>query len=265
VPTGWVAVSSRSGPEPATWTSKTGSSWSPAGHLSATAQLGSAATTTSTIPTLGATAAVTIRGVCAARVRQGSGPAAYAVTAVGSVVLANPGGTETTAAAAWTYEPGQGWRYATIGAAASPGTTAGMLGCTSTGAGLAAYGSAPAQGGWPAPAIWLSSDGIVWSRSNSSAFSGGTPNPLESLAAHGDYWVASGRPAAWVGPSPSLQNGREGLWLSSDAGSSWQAIDTFIDPWLGAEASELYLVGFRAGTPVIVGVEDGRLAVWTGI
>jgi hypothetical protein len=146
-----------------------------------------------------------------------------------------------------------------------------------------------------------------------------------SLATNGGYWLAAadpdpaadplvpgvlgaaGRAAsaatdAGVGPAPSIEDGRVGLWLSTNSGSVWQAVDTATSPWLAAQRTTLDLVGFAghpvlpsgtagsagsavhasattlpaftstpttlppsaSATPVVVGVVDGQLAVWTG-
>jgi hypothetical protein len=105
----------------------------------------------------------------------------------------------------------------------------------------------------------------TWNRVSVSAFGPLSPNPLVSMATDGANWLAAARPIDDASPSPSLETGQEGLWLSTNAGASWQAVDTFIEPWRKADRSELYLVAFATGTPVIAGVVDGRLAVWTGV
>lgn len=54
------------------------------------------------------------------------------------------------------------------------------------------------------------------------------------------------------------------MWLSTDGGSSWQAVDTATPPWLGTDGSSAGLVAFAGSTPVLAGTVDGQLAVWTG-
>jgi hypothetical protein len=152
-----------------------------------------------------------------------------------------------------------------------------------------------------------------------SAFSAGPASPLLSLASDGAYWLAAANPDpgadpltpgvagatgpaataggdASVGPPASVQDGRDALWLSLNGGSAWQLLNTSAAPWLGAEQTELDLVGFvPAPTPsapsarhaaeaattsttaggsspgaanvpaaVVVGTVDGQLAVWVG-
>ena len=268
VPTGWIAVASRPGAAPTTWTSKNGATWVPAGALelpspSTAASTTTSATATSTRPT--PQASIAIHGLCAARVHASATTSSFVAAAVGSVLVANPSAPVTAQAAAWTYAPGQGWQNTPITSSQPAGTAASMSGCVGTATGLVAYGAGASPGGAPAPATWKSADGASWTRLTVNAFAAGTPGPLASLATDGDNWLAAGRPDADTGPGASLQNGQEGLWLSTDAGSTWQAIDTYVDPWLKADRSELYLVTFAAGTPVVAGVVDGQLAVWTGV
>jgi hypothetical protein len=58
--------------------------------------------------------------------------------------------------------------------------------------------------------------------------------------------------------------GSSSLWRSADSGASWQRLDTPAAPWLGAEATRFNRVAWLGPTPVVAGVVDGRLAVWTG-
>lgn len=266
VPTGWVAVASRPGSPPATWTSRNGASWLPSGALSLPTT--SSPTTTPTVTAGSGHAAqqadVAIHGVCASPIRAASGATTYVVAAVGSTIPATSSAAVAPQAAAWTYSPGRGWQYTPVTPSPPVGASASMSGCVATASGLIAFGVAPAASGAPAPATWQSGDGTSWSRIAVGAFGAGSPNPLVSLATDGDNWLAAARPNGDTGPSASLQDGRDGLWLSIDDGTSWQAIDTFVDPWLKADRSEVDLVAFATSTPVIAGVVDGQLAVWTG-
>ena len=268
VPNGWVAVASPSSSAPITWTSHNGATWTPAGSLALTTQ--STSTTTTTVRVTGHAEAqwdITIRGLCSSRVSAvpGASSSSYVVAAVGSAMAPAGSASSSPQAAAWTYVPGRGWQNTPISPSQSLGSSESMSGCVGTASGLTAYGVAPATGGAPAPATWQTPDGSAWSRVAVTAFGAETPTPLASLATDGEKWLAAARPSSDATPAPSLQSGQEGLWLSTDGGSSWQAIDTFIDPWLKAEKSELYLVTFATGTPVIAGAVDGQLAVWIGV
>ena len=183
---------------------------------------------------------------------------------------------------------------------AATGATSSLSGCVQVGTSLAAFGAAASPGGTPQPALWRSSDGTSWARVPVSAFASAAPLPLVSLAADGEDWLAAANPDptadpvtagvvgargpaataardAGVGPPPSIEDGQEALWLSSNGGSAWQLVDTATAPWIGNQRSQLNLVGFAQGspiqgtsasqataTPVVVGVVDGQLAVWTG-
>ena len=267
VPTGWVAAASPSDGVPVTWTSRNGSSWTPAGSL--TLPSASTATTTSTTVLAAGHPAihldVTIRGLCTSRIPSTSGSSSYVVAAVGSAAPSSGSASSSSEAVAWTYGPGRGWQNAPVSPAQAPGSSASMSGCTATPSGLTAYGTAPAAGGAPAPATWQSPDGSGWSRVSVTAFAADAPNPLASLAVDGESWLAAARPLGDAVPAAALQDGEEGLWLSTDGGTAWQAIDTYVDPWLRTARSEVYLVTFATGTPVVAGIVDGRLAVWIGV
>jgi hypothetical protein len=166
-----------------------------------------------------------------------------------------------------------------------------MTGCLATGGSLYAYGSATAGSGAPEPALWRSADGSSWSRVGVGVFDAGDPAPLTSVSTADGNWLAvatsdpgadpfqagvfgAAGPTAGVGsdaafgPETSTQDGADGLWLSIDDGSAWQAVDTSAAPWAGGQLTQLDLTGFGgpAGTttPVVVGSVDGQLAVWTG-
>lgn len=207
--------------------------------------------------------------------------------------------TVTRSAAAWSSRTGSAWRYAAVGSPPPVGATSSLSGCVEVGSDLVAFGVGSSANGSPQPALWRSTDGTSWARVAVSAFSSGAPVPLVSLAADGQYWIAAANPDpgadplqagvaggrgpsasaggdAGVGPPPSVENGREALWVSANAGAAWQLIDTATAPWLGTQRSQIDLVAFATGTavhtaatppsatPVVVGLVDGQLAVWTG-
>lgn len=201
-------------------------------------------------------------------------------------------------AVAWVSTGGTGWKRATVSPAAATGGFETMSGCARSADGLVAWGGATTAGGASAPAIWRSTTGAAWNRVDVTAFDRGSPSPLTDLAAYANVQLAvadpdpadgpvatspaptagaagattpaptgpaaTGASAGAVGPSPTLENGEGGLWLSTDSGSSWQAVDTATPPWVGTDGSRAVLVGFAGSTPVVVGSVDGRLAVWTG-
>lgn len=203
-----------------------------------------------------------------------------------------PAVTLTRSAVAWSSPTGAVWRGAPVGSAPPAGGTTSLSGCLAVGSGLVAFGSGTATSGVPQPALWRSTDGASWTREAVSAFGSGPTTPIISLAAGGQNWLAASNPDpladplqpgapgergpaatagedAGVGPSPSIENGRDALWLSTDSGTAWQLIDTATAPWLGGELSQIDLVGFTSAAaghsvPVVVGVMDGQLAVWVG-
>ncbi len=218
----------------------------------------------------------TVNGVCAARLPTTAVlPARYVVAAVGSdAVTVAPSDADTAAlpvttrsAAAWSSPSGATWKSAAVNGIPPSGSTETMSGCLQAGAGLFAYGSAPSPSGVSEPAMWRSTDGTNWARVGVSAFAPAAAGPLVSAAQSDGFWLAAGNPdpqadpfqagvAGWpgpaatagtdagVGPRASVEDGRDGLWLSSDGGSIWQLIDTATAPWLGDDLARIDLVGF---------------------
>jgi hypothetical protein len=334
LPTGWIAVASPPGAGPEAWTSTTGLVWKKTALLSVPTAPGVAAerATISGLcedrlaPAAAAGTTPSPNGIPA--------PARYIAVAVGSASVtttaAGDGSTgptvlTTRAATPWSSSTGTTWKDGAVSSGPPPGAAQSMSGCVTAGPTLVAFGTGTTPSGAPQPAVWRSGDGVSWTRVPVTAFSAGSANPLVSLATNGGYWLAAadpdpgadplvpgvlgaaGRAAsaatdAGVGPAPSIEDGRVGLWLSTNSGSVWQAIDTATSPWLAAQRTTLDLVGFAAhpalptgtagsagsavhasattlpgststpttlppgasATPVVVGVVDGQLAVWSG-
>lgn len=218
-----------------------------------------------------------------------------AVVAVGSVEQPPAAGASSPAvtasqAAAWVSVDGTGWKRATISPGPAAGSFESISGCARTSSGLVAWGSSTTSGGVSVPAVWRSATGSSWTRLSVATFSAGSPAPLTDLAASGQVVMALAEPdpadgpdpiepgpvptagpaasavtPAPVGPAPTLENGQLGLWLSSDGGTTWNAVDTAAPPWLGNSGSQVGLVAFAGHTPVLAGTIDGTLAVWTGV
>lgn len=312
LPIGWVAVGTAvPGPYTPVWTSPTGQVWKKVAELSGpsplsltingvcTARLPAAGTT----PTSARLVFAYVGAVSAAS------PPSAPTTGQGAL----PAYTVTRAAASWSSSTATAWRAGTVGSPPPPGTTASMSGCVSTGSAITGFGTAPSPSGLPQPALWRSTDATTWTRVATSGFGSAASAPLVSLADHGQTMlaVASPDPTAdptvdptgsgaletrgpaaaagqdgGVGPSPSVEGGEDVLWASVDGGNAWQMLDTATAPWLGAQHSEMDLVGFApggatpadsipatgasdaaaqaGGTPVVVGSIDGQLAVWIG-
>jgi hypothetical protein len=320
LPSGWVAVSSGTASPPRAWVSASGRAWRAVAVLPV-AGTGTPGTTAPTTAATGGssssrsgaaakTAPATVNGLCVSRLRAST----YGVAPVGSLAstaISGSGATAgtvapipvtTRAAAAWVSTTATVWRSAPVASPPPPGSVQSMSGCVQTPSGLLAFGTATSSTGSPEPALWHSANGASWTRLPVAAFAAGTPGPLVSVATAGQYGLAVAspdpatdplRPAgpgpaataatdAAVGPPPSLEDGREGLWLSLDGGTTWQQLDTSVAPWLGSSRSQLSLVGFAGGTPtgtgssttaagtgagpaapVVVGTVDGALAIWT--
>lgn len=212
------------------------------------------------------------------------------VVAVGAAIgTPAPASSSTPArghqAAAWYSTAGSAWKRASVSPAAPAGTVETMSGCARTSGGLVAWGTSSTPGGASVPALWRSGTGTAWSRVNVAAFTPGTAYPITDLADGGSVWVAVSDPNPMAGPHPAgapggpaapagptagtgpdatFDNGQVGIWLSPDAGSTWQALDTATPPWLGTGESQADLVAFAGATPVLAGSLDGQLAVWTG-
>lgn len=312
-----------------------------------TGSVPAASASAATVPGEAATTAPSsaVSGVCTARLPATAGqPAHYLVVAVGSTAAtatssdsdgsgsgSGPTLVTTRSAAAWSSTTGSSWRPASVGPQPPSGGTQTMTGCLAVGSELVAFGSTTGPTGSPQPALWRSADGSSWTRISVGTFAAGAPQPLISVAEEKADWLGAASPdpqvdpfstasAGWpgpaattgddagVGPAPSVQDGRSGLWLAVGGITSWQLIDTSVAPWLGADQSQIDLVAFAppvaaaggvhatstsgptstsapgsnptaipgasttapgsaaaaAVAPVVVGVVDGRLAVWTG-
>lgn len=281
LPSGWIAAGGNAVGGNASWTSPTGATWT----------AGSPIDGPPAAPTPGQTAPVSVvDGLCQA--------SATSAAAVGATYSVPPGATTSgpgrtgpagalTGAAAWYFNAASGWRRGTVAPTAAPES---MAGCTPVGSGLVAFGSSVGPTGQTEPGVWRSGLGIAWTRQSVGAFTDGPPAPLVGLAAYGEDWVAVANPDptagtvavaastapattgaaapdgsdSAVGPNPSLENGLQGVWLSPDGGGTWQLVDTSTSPWLASQAASVDLVGFAGPTPVVVGVQDDRLAVWVG-
>lgn len=251
--TGWVAVGQgppapppSSGPETegigVAWVSSDGVHWSAPAALD-------------TRPGIGQQSPV---GACAS---------ASQVVAVGD--SAQPDGS--TSATAWYTGNGSQWKPATVSPSAGAGDE--MLGCVPTTTGFEAFGATGGATG-DSPALWSSTDGTHWSRSDGSVFGSGAPGPLTALAASGTDWLAvastgsdpepEGFPETRRLPSTAPATAHLGVWTSVDGGATWQRQDGTGAVWEGAGGAVLEAAGFAGTRAVVAGEIGGRLAVWTG-
>ncbi len=198
-----------------------------------------------------------------------------------------PSGVE---AQVWYSKGGAGWQAGTVSPAPVAGATESMSGCVDIGGTLVAFGSSTSPDGNSVPAVWKSTDGATWVRSKVSSFVPGTADPLTTMANNGSEWIALANPdpgahpqapgpsasAGGIGPAASMGSDiglgsplastptKDGIWLTSNAGKSWQSVPLDTTPWLTSANLQLDLVAFRSSNAVVVGTVAGQLAVWIG-
>ncbi|MGH9115950.1 MAG: sialidase family protein, partial [Acidimicrobiales bacterium] len=164
-------------------------------------------------------------------------------------------------AMAWWSSDGSVWNRSTINPAPATGSSEAMSGCLAGSGGFVAFGESSGPGGKTVPAIWGSTTGSGWARRSISGFGPGAGN-ITSVARDDKTWLAvvrEGRPTLRGIPATANQ-----LWYSSDGGSSWQQLGTSGPQWQGGSPSQVDLVAFLDGTPVVAGRVAGGLAVWSG-
>jgi hypothetical protein len=75
--------------------------------------------------------------------------------------------------------------------------------------------------------------------------------------------------AATTTPDPDLTSAApaasSALWVTTDAGGSWQPIDTSGAVWRGQLTAQADRIAFLGSVPVVAGDVDGRLTVWVGV
>jgi hypothetical protein len=131
---------------------------------------------------------------------------------------------------------------------------------------LDVFGTMSSQGSGPSPAYWSAEGSTAWTRDTTSPFGTTLPFPVRDVARTGALVLATtGAPDADDLPSglQSSGGGTSGLWRLAGSGG-WQRLDTPNPPWVGAGPAQFQRVAWFGLTPVVAGVVDGRLAVWTG-
>jgi hypothetical protein len=78
--------------------------------------------------------------------------------------------------------------------------------------------------------------------------------------------VSSGPDGAVANSDPFAAgpNASPGLWLSTNAGSTWQTVPLDGSLWSGVDPVTIDTATFVGRDPLVAGTVDGRLAVWTG-
>ena len=148
------------------------------------------------------------------------------------------------------------------GGTTAPSSVAGPAG-SSHPPGFDAFGSAAPAGNGPGPAYWASTGGRAWTRQSASPFGPGLPSPALDVARTSGVWMATTRsPDPDIGSAvPSAESG---LWESTNAGGTWQRLDTTGAIWHGQQPAQVDRVALLGTVPVVTGQVDGRLAVWVG-
>jgi hypothetical protein len=194
---------------------------------------------------------------------------------VGSSTSTSPGSLPS----AWVSTDGSSWTSASFVTSPPPGSNTTMDGCLSTGNGFIGYGGSTGSGAVDQPVLWTSSNGTVWQQSSAtfSALGGGSPNgpdvaPLDGIALGTTTWLGlSGRDdlpsqlwPAPVGGAAGALSTPAGLWASSNAGSSWQQLDTNVRAFEASIYAQTDEAAYVGQDPVVAGTVDGRLAIWLG-
>ncbi|MDQ6783350.1 MAG: hypothetical protein M3063_07905 [Actinomycetota bacterium] len=213
------------------WTSPDGHAWTPSTPLDGTTGL----------------SIEDPQGVCA-------GP--QSVVAVGSAVTSGPGHH----AMAWSSGDGVHWQAATVNPTPDPNATESMHSCITTGNGYIAFGSTQGPNGTVDAAVWYSNNATQWTRQTVGAFTGADLGPIKDLAVGGTTWLA----LSGAGTLTTTANGNLGIWRTTDAGSSWQRIDTSGAPWTASQGASVDRVALDGANAVVAGQVDGRLMVWLG-
>lgn len=181
--------------------------------------------------------------------------------------------------AAWTSTDGSTWVASSFLPTPAAGSFSSVEGCFYTGNGFIAYGETASADHAARPVLWSSSDGTAWQELSTTfnGVAGGQPTgpqtaPLDGVATGTTTWLGiSGDEdlptQAWpapVGGASGLAVSPPGLWDSTDAGNTWQELDTSSPVFDAASSSQADQAVYVGHEPVVAGTVDGRLAVWVG-
>jgi hypothetical protein len=180
-------------------------------------------------------------------------------------------GNDGSMAVAWSSLGGS-WTRASVVPVTGVGADVRMLGCVATSQGWIAYGEAPGPHGQDVPSLWSSTDGTTWTLLDRPSLQETETAPFTDLQVNGSTWSAvsgggsaTGQPLVTTGDPTTATgpDGDAGVWLSTDAGAVWGQVTTTGSAWSGVTVAtdDLVTIG---GQLVVVGSDDGRLAVWSG-
>jgi hypothetical protein len=177
------------------------------------------------------------------------------------------------AARAWISRNPRQWSVVTIVPHADPGVSTALVGCSTSSSGepgsqrVDAFGMTSSNGSIPGPAFWSATSSTLWTRETASPFGAGFPAPARDEARSGSVALvaAAGPDTTFLPPGLDSVSSSSSLWRTADSGATWQRLDTTGPPWSGAEPAEFDRAAWLGPTPVVAGLVDGRLAVWTGI
>jgi hypothetical protein len=197
----------------------------------------------------------------------GSDEATAVCTSGGEVVAVgwarSAAGAES--ARVWASGDGASWTAAPVSPPMRSGADDAMAGCSAApGAGhesgFAAFGTAASPATGVGPAFWTSAKGLSWTRQSGNPF-GDLRFPALDVARSNAVWMAA-TAAADPHLTPAAPPPSSGLWVTTDAGDSWQAVDTSRSVWQGQTPAHLARVAFVGSEPIVAGDVDGRLTVW---
>jgi hypothetical protein len=132
-----------------------------------------------------------------------------------------------------------------------------------------AFGAAATAGTGVGAAFWVSGQGLQWTRPPASPFGAGFPFPAVDMTRASGIWLVAGGTTepepTWPGAGAEIASAASGLWRSTDAGATWQQLETSGAPWQGVKPAQIDRVALLGAIPVVAGQVNGQLAIWTGI
>jgi hypothetical protein len=207
------------------------------------------------------------------------------VVVAGSAAGPDGQGSDGTLADVWATVDGRTWTAGTVSPLSGSGGHETMQGCVALASGFLAWGGTPGGQGVDVPALWTSPDGVDWTKEDLPTLAvSGAAAPVTDLITSGSsqFAVSGGLLAASADPTepsvasddpvlpaaaPAMTSGPDGgafVWESEDSGQTWSRLVTTGRAWDASASLATDLVASLGGDLVVVGQDDGRIAVWTG-